>query len=714
MTFDCYILKKFTLGFLIAWMLYFPAVAQQELLERIGENDLEYCDDLVEVCPEPEQVTRLYLTYDLYSGNFHTYISEEYFKVFKQKLNEVFYANQLERLYLEDGFIILPEEIYNLTNLQKLTLEKDSIAAFPPEARKLKNLHFLGLQYLKVIPKNIQYLETLRELYIKGTPINTLPVEITQLHSLQTLVILDNKITEIPPHITTMKGLQTLYISGNLFTVLPPAIGGLKNLKNLYLPSNKITQVAAEIGNLSNLEELNLAYNNLKNLPTELAQLKKLRKLDLRGNTLDNLKINEDLYAFFLKVNNGNNEVVARLMDNYRYSEQIAKEQAVAASLRAENDRVLQLARANEAEAKRKDEEARANKAEAERRKVEAQKAESDLKRERAEKDALLNKEKAQEAESQRLKAENDTKNAELKSKQHELQTQNARQNSILLGIGVGFLLILAMVILWYLRKQHKINALLESQKKEVEIQKSKADALLLNILPHEIAEELKEKGITEVRYFKHTSVLFADVQGFSTLAKQVSPQELIKELDMCFTKFDEVISKYNLERIKTIGDCYMAAGGVPHANTTNPVDIVLAALEIQRWMSEEKQRREVAGKTYWGLRLGIHTGDLVAGVIGKTKFAYDVWGNTVNTASRVESGGEVGRVNITEDTYQYIKDFFVCESRGKIDAKNIGLIETYFVTCIKPEFSKSNQCLEPNADFFKRLEEKFEMMEVS
>jgi adenylate cyclase len=150
--------------------------------------------------------------------------------------------------------------------------------------------------------------------------------------------------------------------------------------------------------------------------------------------------------------------------------------------------------------------------------------------------------------------------------------------------------------------------------------------------------------------------------------------------LDFCFNHFDEIVEKYGLERIKTIGDAYMAVGGLPMANQTNPIDAVSAGLEIQQFMNDLKQQRETEGKTAWQCRLGIHSGEVIAGVVGTKKFAYDIWGNTVNAASRMESSGEVGKVNISGATYQLVKDQFQCEYRGKIEAKNKGEVEMYFV----------------------------------
>lgn len=248
---------------------------------------------------------------------------------------------------------------------------------------------------------------------------------------------------------------------------------------------------------------------------------------------------------------------------------------------------------------------------------------------------------------------------------------------------------------------------LIETQNETIKQEQQIADALLLNILPEQVADELKEKGKAQIRHHELVSVLFTDFKGFTRLAEIIPPEELVQELEKCFTMFDEIMEKHNLEKIKTIGDAYMAVGGLPVPNTTNFVDIVLASLEMQRSMDQLKIEKEMKGEPFWETRLGINTGKLIAGVIGKKKFAYDVWGDTVNTASRMESSGEVGRVNISGVTYELVKDFFICEYRGKIMAKNKGAIDMYFVNAIKPELSLDGKGLEPNEVFKNLLETK-------
>ena len=224
--------------------------------------------------------------------------------------------------------------------------------------------------------------------------------------------------------------------------------------------------------------------------------------------------------------------------------------------------------------------------------------------------------------------------------------------------------------------------------KKISEREKQRSENLLLNILPEEVAQELKEKGTAEPVSFESVSVLFTDFKGFTKIAEKMSPNELIRELDACFVQFDKITERFNLEKLKTIGDSYMCAGGIPKPNKTNPIDTILAALEIQSLMNQIKELKKKLNNPYWELRIGIHTGPLVAGVIGEKKFAYDVWGDTVNTASRMESSGSPGMINISGYTYEKVKDFFDFEYRGKINAKNKGDVDMYFVLGIKKEFS--------------------------
>jgi class 3 adenylate cyclase len=240
-----------------------------------------------------------------------------------------------------------------------------------------------------------------------------------------------------------------------------------------------------------------------------------------------------------------------------------------------------------------------------------------------------------------------------------------------------------------------------ERQKSLLEEEKEKTEKLLLNILPREMADELKNKGKAKARNYRQATVMFTDFKGFTKLAESLPPQELVAELDSYFIQFDEIVNKYNVEKIKTIGDAYMCAGGVPIRNKSNAIDTVLAALEIQRAMLEMKEKRLASGKHPWEIRIGLHSGDLIAGVVGIKRFAYDIWGDTVNVAAHMESSGEVGKVNISETTYEAIAEFFTTEYRGKVKAKNKGEIDMYFVHSIKPELSENEDGITPNEAFW-------------
>ncbi|MCU0446332.1 MAG: MCP four helix bundle domain-containing protein [Microscillaceae bacterium] len=244
----------------------------------------------------------------------------------------------------------------------------------------------------------------------------------------------------------------------------------------------------------------------------------------------------------------------------------------------------------------------------------------------------------------------------------------------------------------------------LERTNQDLEIAKHKSDELLLNILPYEIAEELKAKGTTDTRYYKLASVVFTDFEGFTQISSKMKPSDLVYELNDVFAEFDKIVEKHNLEKIKTIGDAYMCVGGVPNANFTNPVEAVLAALEIQRFMQHRYMERIAKGEKYWRLRVGINSGEVIAGVIGKRKFAYDIWGDAVNTAARMESNGEPEKVNISQNTYELVKEFFNCTYRGKSVIKGKGEMDMYFVAGIKPELSVGELHLEPNDLFYQKL----------
>ena len=233
-------------------------------------------------------------------------------------------------------------------------------------------------------------------------------------------------------------------------------------------------------------------------------------------------------------------------------------------------------------------------------------------------------------------------------------------------------------------KRLEEYNANLESKVKErtldLLIEKEKTDELLLNILPFDIARELKEKGFAESKKYESVTVLFTDFKGFSIMAEQMSAVELVSEIDYCFKEFDRIIKKHGIEKIKTIGDSYMAAGGIPVKNSTHPFDVINAAMDIRDFIEAHKEKSRLKNKPIFELRIGIHTGNVVAGIVGLNKFAYDIWGDTVNLASRMESSSEPGKINISGATYELVKKHFACSHRGKVQAKNKGEVDMYFV----------------------------------
>jgi class 3 adenylate cyclase len=228
--------------------------------------------------------------------------------------------------------------------------------------------------------------------------------------------------------------------------------------------------------------------------------------------------------------------------------------------------------------------------------------------------------------------------------------------------------------------KKEKEAALERKKNAALKIAHDRADALLMNILPSEVAEELKEKGSAEPRLFENTTVLFTDFKNFTLVSEKLSPKQLVNELHECFTAFDGIISKYDIEKIKTVGDAYVAASGLPTPNPHHASEIIMAALEMRDFIVNRNKQFQHTGQPTFEMRIGINSGHVVAGIVGVKKFVYDIWGDTVNTAARMEQHGEPGKVNISETTYQLVKHKFSCNFRGQIEAKNKGKLNMYFV----------------------------------
>lgn len=265
----------------------------------------------------------------------------------------------------------------------------------------------------------------------------------------------------------------------------------------------------------------------------------------------------------------------------------------------------------------------------------------------------------------------------EVSQKQIEVDLLNEKQrNQQITVIATIIALVLIMVLAAGLFRR---NRYIQKSRELIEIEKNRSDSLLLNILPQETAQELKDYGKVKAKKFDSVSVLFTDFEGFTRYSANLSPEELVKSVDFYYSKFDEIIEKYGLEKIKTVGDSYMAAGGLPFPSKDHAYQMTQAALEIANFVKESK-KNDPDDQTRFDIRIGINTGPVVAGVVGTKKFAYDIWGDTVNIASRMESNSIPGRVNISESTYELIKNSFECEYRGEFQAKNKGLMKMYFV----------------------------------
>lgn len=259
----------------------------------------------------------------------------------------------------------------------------------------------------------------------------------------------------------------------------------------------------------------------------------------------------------------------------------------------------------------------------------------------------------------------------ELKDKDIEIQNlhlKNKRSERVFYLSGIGLLVIIVGILFNGFRRKQRSNKLLAREKK-------RSDDLLLNILPSEVAEELKENGEAHAQYFEETTVLYTDFVNFTHIGETLTPNVLVKELHECFSAFDAIVERHGLEKIKTVGDAYIAVCGVPVVDPRHAHKCVEAALEILKFMEARKKQERV-----FEIRIGINSGPVVAGIVGTKKFAYDIWGDTVNTAARMEQHGEPGRINVSQSTFELVRDEFSCNPRGRITAKHKGEVEMYFV----------------------------------
>lgn len=269
----------------------------------------------------------------------------------------------------------------------------------------------------------------------------------------------------------------------------------------------------------------------------------------------------------------------------------------------------------------------------------------------------------------------------EVSQKQTEvdlLAQQKANQRIVVISTGIA-LVLLGLLAFGLYRRYLYINKM----SKVLGNEKDRSDRLLLNILPEQTARELKEFGRVKSQRFESVTVLFADFKDFTVHSEYLDPETLVESVDFYFSRFDEITEKYGLEKIKTVGDCYMCAGGLPNPSRDHANSIILAALEMTEFVKDAKKNQK-EDEVRFEIRIGINTGPVVAGVVGSKKFAYDIWGDAVNIASRMETSSEAGRINISENTYRLVKYHFECEFRGEVEVKNKGTLKMYFVNGFK------------------------------
>jgi class 3 adenylate cyclase/tetratricopeptide (TPR) repeat protein len=567
-----------------------------------------------------------------------------------------------------------------------------------------------SLEYFKLaIETNKNLLSFLPNLTQESTIYNNLGVIHTNMRQYSEALFYYNKAQQIREKQKDKERLaETMnYIAANFYLEgeLEKAFIKVNRAIDVGKDANSLTQLSNSYRILSDIHK---AEGNLKDYENANNQYNKYQEAIKAKNHQKNQEIlsrkaSIEQLEGRIKLANSENEVKELEIKKRELElENIKKEQALAKERTEKAQKDAELARSN-AEKAQKD--AQLARAEEERAKAETQRSKAEEERAKAESEnakaqAYTEKVKRQDAEQKRQLSEAKAKQA--LNEQQRLKTEQEKREQFYLfgGIGMILLLILGFILFFFYKNREKnkklkeqndklaeLNEELQQSQEEirstlemVEVEKQKSDGLLLNILPIAVAEQLKDTGNATPQFYEKVTVLFTDFRGFTNIAAKMTPVEVIKELNYCFLAFDEIIDKYNLEKIKTIGDAYMCAGGIPIANETNPIDAIKAGLEIQQFMRKWREEKIAKGQECWEIRLGIHTGEVIAGVVGKKKFAYDIWGDAVNTASRMESSGEVGLVNISGSTYELVKDYFECQYRGKVYAKNKGDIDMYFV----------------------------------
>ncbi len=437
----------------------------------------------------------------------------------------------------------------------------------------------------------------------------------------------------------------------------------------------KLTQSGSNMSDVERKQKLELLLNDLKENSQFLESTDTFLSPELIITNFDNLsKVNEELgnyeqALFYRKKYIDKKEETYGLdkmkeflntQSDYELREQKAKIELQEATKRIQLQKEIEL-KALKFEYEKKQAEA---KTEAEKKRL---LLEEDLKRREIELTYVQQKKAAEQRYIQEKKLAQINQEKKDAIAKAELETSKSEKNMWAIGAGLS-LLLLGFAGFSYNQKR--------KDNKKIAEEKQKSENLLLNILPHEVAEELKEKGKTSAKHFDEVSVLFTDFVNFTANSERIGVQEVLNELNICFTEFDKIMDRYNLEKIKTIGDAYLAVSGLPVSNEEHAENAVNAGLEILDYIKKRKENNPNA----LDIRIGIHSGPVIAGIVGVKKFAYDIWGDTVNTAARMEQNSHKGKLNISGFTYDLIKNKFVCEYRGKIEVKGKGELDMYFV----------------------------------
>lgn len=441
------------------------------------------------------------------------------------------------------------------------------------------------------------------------------------------------------------------------------------------------SRLCAQPGTLTPVElenKLKAAKNDTTRVNILLVQVKELASKQSQQSLDEAIKLNNRAMVFAEKSN-----YLVGMSKVYTFATRFAKAKGDASSemvYRNKQDRVnmeldkIRVSKIKALEDANKDKESKLLKADTELKTLSTDNMAKD--QQLTEKNMIIS---SKDTVISRQKLENIQKEQQLKITKQESDLKDARLSKqqlatrFLFVVSIG-LAIIALIILYVFFNNRRYS-------RKLALEKERSEKLLLNILPASVAEELKENGSVKTQFFDNVTVVFSDFVGFTKLAEKVSPEDLVKEIDLCYRKFDEITARYGLEKIKTIGDSYMCAGGLPELSNEHSLRAVKAGLEMAAFINELKQERKAKGIPYFEIRIGIHCGPVVAGVVGTHKFAYDIWGDSVNIASRLESAGMPGQVNISTEIYELVKGHFECVHRGKVEAKNKGLIDMYFVS---------------------------------